>query len=166
MIDDNIDRRLGIIFTTLMENGEKAIISELISMMYYYYLQTGISKNPNSKEILEYYKKNIKKPNSIQGILDDFNVQVDAMSYIKETYNMVVFIMTGLDDNRQELFIDKTKDYQREHHLKCMIYLLNKNKENEKVRNIIEYLNKHRLNEDNISDDYIRRIIIKLYELL
>ncbi len=164
--EDIIDRRLVVKFTSLREKEEKTVVSELISMMYYYYLQTGISKNPNSQEILEYYKKNIKKPNSIQGILDDFNVRVDAMSYIKETYNMVVFIMSGLDDNRHELFIDETKDYQREQHLRSMNYLLNKNKENEKVRNIIEYLKKHRINEYNISDDYIRRIINKIFELV
>jgi hypothetical protein len=166
MIDYDIDRRLVVKFTTLTENEEKKITSELISFLYYYYLQTGISKNPDSQKVFEYYNKSIKKPNTIQLLLEDFNVQVDAINYIKETYSMIVLIMSELDDNRQELFINETKEYQREQYLKSMIYLLNKNKENEKVRNIIDYLNKHKINKDNISADYIRRIINKVFELV
>lgn len=164
--DGNIDRRLVVKFTTLTENEEKAVVSELISMMYYYYLQTGISKNPDSNKVFEYYNKNIKKPSSIERLLYDFNVQVDAIGYIEETYNMIVVIMDGLEDHRQKFFIDRTKEYQREHYLEAMIYLLDKNKENEKVRDIIDYLKKHGINQDNISDNYIRRIVTKVYNLV
>jgi len=166
MIDDNIDRRLVVKFTTLKEKKEKEITSELISMMYYYYLKTGISKNPDSNKVFEYYDKHIKKPHTIHKLLRDFNVQIDSINYIKETYNMIVVIMDGLEDDRQKFFIDETKEYQRVNSLTTMIYLLDKNKENEKVRDIIEYLKKHGINEDNISADYIKRIINKIYEVL
>lgn len=138
-------------------------------MIYYYYLKTGISKNPDANKVFEYYNRNIKKPKRIQSLLNNFNVQVDAINYIEETYDMVVFIMSSMSstvDERQKAIVDATKVYNRKNHLDAMIYLLNRNKENEQVRNIIDYLNKHRINENNISDDHIVRIIDKVYQLV
>lgn len=129
-------------------------------------MKTGISKNPDSQKVFEYYNRNIKKPQSIQNLLNDYDVQVDAINYIEETYDMVVLIMSSTVDDRYKVIIDETEMYERDYYLKVMIYLLNKNNENEKVRNIVDYLNKHRINEDNISDDYVRRIITKIYEVL
>ena len=162
--DDIIDRRLVIKFMHLRENEEKAVVGELITWMYYYYLKTGISKNPNSNEVFEYYNRNIKKARSIQSLLDDFNVQVDAINYIEETYDMIVLVMSSIVDNRQKAIIDETKAYNRKDYIHAMIYLLDKNKENEQVKSIIDYLNKHQINKDKISDDYIKRIINKIFE--
>ena len=166
MVNEDTDRRVVVKFTTLRENEEKAVVSELISWMYYYYLKTSTSKNPDSHKVFEYYNKNIKKPYTIQSLLEDFNVKVDAINYIEETYDMVVLIMSNTVDERQKAIIDSTKDYNRKHHLNAVIYLLNKNKENEKVKDIIDYLKKHRINKRNISDDYIKRIVNKVYQLM
>lgn len=163
---DCIDRRLVVKFTTLNERQEIALINELISLMYYYYLETGTCKDPSGIEILEYYNKNIIKPSSIQKMLGDFYVQVDAITYIEEVYSMVVLIMSGIDDTRQMLIIDKNKDYDREHQLHIMENLLNRNKGNKDVMAIQEYLNRHDITERNISNDYIDRIINKVYMLV
>lgn len=164
--EDNIDRRLVVKFTTLNEKYEKLITDELISFIYYYYLQTGIYKKANSNAVFEYYYENIKKPRSIHELLEDFNVQVDAVRYIEETYNMIVLIMQGLEDDRMKFFIDESKEYKREEFLGSMIYLLDKYKANEKVKDIIGYLERHGMNQDNITDDYIKRIVNKVYDLV
>ncbi|MFL0270100.1 hypothetical protein [Candidatus Clostridium radicumherbarum] len=164
--NEKIDRRLVIKFTTLNEEQENSLVIELISFIYYYYLKTGISKDPSGVEVLEYYNRNIKKPCSIEKILDNFQVQVDAITYIEEVYSMVVLIMSGIDDIRQKVIIDKTKDYDREHHLQVMAYLLNTNKDNKDVMVIQKYLNRHNITDRNISNDYIKRIINKIYLLV
>jgi hypothetical protein len=160
------DRRLMVAFSSLGNyRDEVKIINHLIEFIYHYYLITGINKNPESSKVFQYYSQNIMKPSSIEKMIMNMSTQIDAIDYISKYYNQVILIKSGMDTDHTALIIDYKACYDRQHYLNVMKYLLSRNNDISEVKCIIEYLNKKDLKEHNIPDDYVKRIISKMYNI-
>lgn len=164
--NDVIDGRSVPVFNTLTERQENIILNYLIDFMYYYSLLTGIKGEVDGNKVFQYFVKNIKKPYSLQQMLTNTEVAIDAINYIQQWYQDIIKIKAALRDDELNLFLDVTKEYNKEHHLIVMQKLLKENQNKEEVKAIINYLNKHNITNRIISEDYIKRIINKVYEVI
>lgn len=157
------DGRLVPVFNTLDERTENKILNCLIDFWYYYSIMSVDMGELNENKVFQYFVEHIKKPNSIQEMLIDINISIDAIEYIRLYYKDIVKIKETIEDTEFYPFIDLKKEYKREHYKKIMMELLEENQEKEEVKLIIKYLNKHNMTLSNIPDDYIRRIEDKVY---
>lgn len=160
------DGRLVPVFNTLDERKENKILSSLIDMMYYYSIISVEKGEMEENKIFQYFVRNIKKPLSLQQLLKNSEVAIDAINYIQECYKDVVLIKAALTDNEFRPFIDTTKEYNREHYLIVMRHLLEENKDKDETKAISNYLEKHRITTDNMPDIYIQRIVDKIYAVI
>jgi hypothetical protein len=160
------DGRIVTVFNTLDERKENKILTWLIDMIYYYSIISVEKGEMEGNKMFQYFVRNIKKPLSLQKLLKDSDVAIDAINYIQECYRDVVLIKAALTDNEFRPFIDTTREYNREHYKIVMKCLLVDNTDKQEVKSITNYLEKHRITEDNMPDIYIQRIVDKIYAVI
>ncbi len=163
--DYAFDGRLVPVFNTLNEREENKILTFLIDFLYYHSIMCVEKAEQDENEIFQYFVYNIKKPLSLEKMILDINVEIDAINYIGLYYKDIVKIKGAIADVDFNHFIDIKKEYQRDHHLKIMMALLERNKDKQEVKAITNYLDRHKITPSNISSDYIQRIIDKVYEV-
>lgn len=157
-----IDRRLMICFPSLNEEKEKLLLDHLIDFIIYYSKVVTKEKQIDAATIYDYYSRSIVKPYSIEVMLNGTGVAVDAIRYIDQYYNPLVKLI-GCDKNT--MIIDRNENYNRNKYLDVMKHLLEKHRDKNEVREIIRYLKVHGLSDKNLSDEFIKRIIKKAYEI-
>ncbi len=160
------DGRLVPVFNTIGERNENKILTCLIDFMYYYSIMSVEKREIDENEIFKYFVENIKKPLSLEKMLLDINIEIDAINYIQQYYKDIVKIKESIAESDFYPFIDIKKEYKREHYLKVMRNLLVENKDKEEVKAITNYLDKHRITDCNITDNYIQRIVDKVYVII
>lgn len=156
------DRRLVTSFKSLTEHQEYAICNSIIEYLYYYSTILKTTEVFEAASAFNYYN-NIMKPYSIELMLQTAEVQIDTIVYMEKYYNSIVFLKKGTGN---PLLIDKTRQYNRALYIDVMRNLIQQNMNNSSVRSIISYLEAHRINYKNISDDYIIRIVDKIFKLI
>lgn len=159
---DEIDRRLVVSFQSLSEQKEKLLLDHLIEVMIYYSKVFTKEKHIDAPKVFNYYWKNIMKPHSIDVMLNETGVAVDAIRYIEQYYNPLVGLI-GKDKNT--MIIDRNENYNRNKYLDVMKHLLDKHRDKNEVREIIRYLKVHGLRDKELTDDYVRRIVKRIYEV-
>jgi hypothetical protein len=164
--NDIFDGRLVPVFNTLDARKETKILTWLIDMIYYYSIISVEKVETEENKIFQYFVQNIKKPLSLQQLLKNSEVGIDAINYIQECYNDIVLIKASLTDNEFRPFIDTTREYNREHYLIVMKHLLEENKDKDETKAITNYLEKHKITEDNMPNIYIQRIVDKIYAVI
>lgn len=158
---DEVDRRMVVNFITLRESQEYELTSHLMEFIVYYNSVVSTEKQVDAETVFNYYYRNIMKPQSVEVFLQDANVEIDAIRFIEQYYESFVRII----GNNEAMIIDRNKDYDRDKYLKVMNYLLEKYRDKKEVRQIIRYLKVHGLRDKELSDDYVRRIVRKIYEV-
>lgn len=157
-----IDRRLVLIFPTLLEQQEKAIVDHLIEFIIYYSKVVAKGNHIDAARVFDYYRRNIMKPTSVEALLNKTGVEVDIIRFIEQYYNQFVWL---IGSDKESMIIDRNKDYNRDKYLEVMKHLLEKYRDKKEVSDIIRYLKVHGLSDKNLSDEFIKRIIKKVYEI-
>lgn len=160
------DGRLVPVFNTLDERKENKILSSLIDMMYYYSIISVEKGELDENKMFQYFVNNIKKPLSLQQLLKNSDVAIDAINYIGLYYKDIIKIKGAIAGTEFNPFINCKNQYKREHYLKIMMVLLEGNKDKQEVKAITNYLDKHRITTGNMPDNYIQRIVDKIYSVI
>lgn len=159
---EKYDRRLVVNFSNLNERQEYMITNTIIEWIYYYDTVINISESFDANTIFNYCSKNIMKPYSIEALLLETSVQIDTIRYIENYYKGITFLKRN---SGKAKIIDKTKPYSREAYINIIKYLLQQNKGKREIRDIIVYLRSNGINENNIRDEYVIRILNKIYKV-
>lgn len=158
---DAIDRRLVVNFPSLSEEQEKLILDHLMEFIIYYSTVVNIEKQNNAATMFDYYCRNIMKPESVEILIEDVNVVIDAIRFIEQYYNPLVMIIR----KNNLMIIDISKPFSRDKYLYVMKYLLEKHRDKNEVWEISRYLRVHGLRNKKLKNDYVRRIVKKIYEV-
>lgn len=159
-ITNEVDRRLVVNFPSLNEEKEKLLLDHLIEFIVYYSKMVPKEKQVDAATAFDYYYRNVVKPYSIEVMLKVTGVAVDAIRYIEQYYSPLVEL---IESDKNPMIIDRNKNYDRNKYLDVMKHLLEKHRDKREVREIIRYLKVHGLRENELSDDYVRRIVKRLY---
>lgn len=158
---NEVDRRLVANFLTLREPQEHALTDHLMEFFIHYHSVVNTEKHVDAGTVFNYYDRNIIKPRNVEIFLQDANVEIDSIRFIEKYYIPFIRII----GNKEPMIIDRNNDYDRDKYLEVMNYLLEKYRDKKEVNEIIRYLKKHGLSNKNLSNEYIERIVKRIYDI-
>lgn len=162
LIDDNYDGRIVRNFKALTESEEIDMVSNLTN--YFAWFSKNSEKvlkemdknkeNTDKKDIVEFWLENIVKPKEVEEKLKSVDVLADVFKYTEKYFEKMVFLKTEPDAP-----VKLIKNHRTKKQADQIEIIFRNHKENAKVNEIINYLNRKKLTVDDLNFNQAKRII-------